>query len=374
MWRIVIAGAVLVCTAALAAVQRLPTPDKFLFWTPAEQALGYRNIEKIFPVRVVKRAGAKRELPATGKPFDVAYDFQGKHWNTAAFMKANDVSGLLVVKDGRIALERYAKGRGPADRWTSFSVAKSVTSTLIGAAIRDGSIAGLDAKVTAYIPELKGSGYDGVSVRDLVTMRSGVKWNEDYADPKSDVNSFSAVPVVTYMAKLKRAHEPGTHFNYNTGETNLAGVLVMRATHKHLADYLSERIWSKLGAEQDAVWMVNRSGEELGGCCLSLTLRDYARFALFFMEGGHGVLPGDWTAQASAKQTQSDFAGLGYGYFWWIRDDGTYEAIGIFGQSIFVAPKERLVVVTNSAWPEADATPRYVVHDAYIAAVRKALR
>ncbi len=366
-------AAVLACSTALAA-QTLPPPDKFLFWSRSEQALGYRSIEKIFPVRGVRRGTAIRALPPAGKPFDVAYDFKGRRWNTAAFMQANDVSGLLVVKDGRIALERYGMGRRPSDRWTSFSVAKSVTSTLVGAAIKDGHISGLDAQLSAYIPELKGSAYDGVTVRDLLTMRSGVKWNEDYADPGSDVNSFSREPIVAYMKRLKRAHKPGTVFNYDTGETNLAGVLVMRATHKHLADYLSETVWSRIGADQDAVWMLDRQGDELGGCCISMSLRDTARFALFFMDGGRGALPDGWTAQASSKQTASDFAGLGYGFFWWVHDDGSYEAIGIFGQSVFVAPKEKLVIVTNSAWPEADATPRYVVHDAYVAAVRKALR
>ncbi|MEA2946794.1 MAG: hypothetical protein QOI40_2124 [Alphaproteobacteria bacterium] len=368
-----IALATVVFSSAALAADSLPPPDKFLFWNPAQQALGYRSIEKIFPTHIVRRGGAVRALPATGKPFDVAYDFHGRHWNTDAFMKANAVSGLLVVKDGKIVLERYGLGRKAADRWTSFSVAKSVTSTLVGAAIRDGAIAGLDARITAYIPELKGSAYDGVSVRDLVTMRSGVKWNEDYGDPKSDVNSFSAQPIVAYMKRLKRAHAPGTTFNYDTGETNLAGTLVMRATHEKLADYLSRKVWSKIGAEQDAVWMLNREGSELGGCCISMTLRDYARFALFFMEGGHGALPDGWTQAAASKQTASDFGGLGYGYFWWIHDDGSYEAVGIFGQSVFIAPKERLVIVTNSAWPQADATPRYVVHDAYVAAVRKAL-
>jgi CubicO group peptidase (beta-lactamase class C family) len=337
--------------------------------------VGYRSIEKIFPVRTIKRAGAVRALPmAGGKPFDVSYDLKGRHWDTAAFMKENRVSGLLILKDGRIVLERYGLGRKEGDRWTSFSVAKSLTSTLVGAAIADGSIAGLDAMITTYIPELKGSAYDGVTVRDLITMRSGVKWNEDYADSKSDVNSFSAQPIVSYMKTLKRAHAPGTTFNYDTGETNLAGVLVMRATHKHLADYLSQTVWSRLGAEQDAVWMDNRDGEELGGCCISMTLRDYARFALFFMEGGHGALPKNGTAEASSKQTKSDFGGLDYGFFWWVHPDGTYEAIGIFGQSVFIAPKEHLVIVTNSAWPEADATPLYAVHDAYVAAVREALR
>jgi CubicO group peptidase (beta-lactamase class C family) len=374
-------GLVLCCGAA-AAAEKMPSATSFLFWTPAEQALGYKNVEKIFPTRVIKRGGAVRELPVTGKPFDVSYAFHGKTWNTDAFMKAANTSGLLVVKDGKIILERYGLGRKESDRWTSFSVAKSITSTLVGAAIKDGTIKSLNSNITDYLPGLKKTAYDGVTVRDLITMRSGVAWNEDYTDPKSDVNIFAfqpkpkdgGNPVVAFMAKHPRAHKPGTTFHYDTGETDLAGILVARATHMPLSDYLSKAVWSKIGAEQDAVWMLDQAGVELGGCCISMTLRDYARFGLFFMDGGKGVLPDGWVKQASSKQVMSDFQGLGYGYFWWTHDDGTYEAVGIFGQSIFIDPKAHLVIVTNSAWPEADATPRYIVHDAYVAAVRKALR
>ena len=375
-----------VACAALANAgdARLPPPSGFLFWTPAQQRIGYRNIEKIFPTRIVKRGAAVSALPLASKPFDVTYVFKGKRLDTRAFMDANDVSGLLIVQKGQILLERYGLGRTERDRWTSFSVGKSVTSTLVGAAIKDGYISGLDAEVTTYLPELKKTAYDGVRVRDLITMRSGVKWNENYSDPKSDVNRFSLAntkngedPVEAYLSGLPRAHRPGTVFNYDTGETDLTGILVARATHKHLADYLSERIWSKIGTEQDAVWMLDRAGEELGGCCISMTLRDYARFGLFFMHGGRvgddESLPMGWVEAASKKQTPSDFGQLGYGYFWWIHPDGAYEAIGIFGQSILIVPQQELVIVTNSAWPEADADRFYVARDAYVSAVRAAL-
>jgi len=364
----------------------LPPASGFLFWSPTQQRIGYRSIEKIFPTRVVKRGTTVSPIPATDKPFDVNYRFKGKRLDTGAFMAANNTSGLLIVQNGRVVLERYGLGRTAQDRWTSFSVAKSVTSTLVGAAIKDGYISGVDALVTTYLPELKGTPYDVVRVRDLITMRSGVKWDENYSDPKSDVNRFGAEPlpknganpVEAYMGRLPRAHPPGTVFNYNTGETDLAGILVTRATHKHLADYLSERIWSRIGTEQDAVWILDRGGEELGGCCVSMTLRDYARFGLFFMQGGRvgsdEILPRGWVEAASKRQTKTDFGQLGYGYFWWIHPDGSYEAIGIFGQSILIVPKENLVIVTNSAWPEADADRFYIARDAYVSAVRAALR
>jgi CubicO group peptidase (beta-lactamase class C family) len=224
-----------------------------------------------------------------------------------------------------------------------------------------------------------------VTVGDLITMRSGVKWNEDYADAKSDVNQFAFQParkdgmdpVVAYMARLPRAHKPGTVFHYDTGETELTGILVSRATKKHLADYLSEKIWSKIGTEQDAIWMLDTAGYEHGGCCISMTLRDYARFGLFFMHGGmvdgKSVLPDGWVKDASSKHVQSDEGDLGYGYFWWIHPDGTYEAEGIFGQTIFVDAKDDLLIVTNSAWPLADDPKYWMAHDVYTAAVRKAL-
>ncbi len=372
-----------VAARALAAPSgALPAPDHFLFWTPAEQVVGYRNIEKIFPPRVVRRGPTINELPRAKGPFDVTYIDAGQSMNVARFMEIHRVSGLIVVQHGAILLELYGLGRTERDRWTSFSVGKSVTSTLIGAAIRDGAIAGLGAPVTRYMPELKGTAYDGVTVGDLITMRSGVNWSEDYTDPKSDVNQFALQssadgridPIEAYMARLPRAHAPGTVFHYDTGETDLAGLLVARATGRRLADYLSEKIWSRIGAEGDAVWMTDRAGHELGGCCLSMTLRDYARFGLFFLDGGKGVLPPGWVRDASTAQVATEFPGIGYGYFWWINTGGTYAAQGIFGQTIYLDPKHDLVVVVNSAWKDADKDEDWRSLAAFTTAVSRAAR
>jgi CubicO group peptidase (beta-lactamase class C family) len=381
------AGAALLVSGAWAAPVKSPDPTKFLFWTPAQQEYGYKNIEKIFPVRVVKRGATVSPLPHADTPFDVSYSQDGKTFDTAAFMKANRTSGLIIVSHGKVLLERYGLGRTEKDRWTSFSVGKSVTSTLIGAAIKDGYIKSIDSPVTDYLPELKGTAYDGVTVADFVTMRSGVKWNEDYADPKSDVNQFVLQPVpkngmdpiVAYMAKFPRAHKPGTVFHYDTGETELAGILVSRATKKPLADYLSQKIWSKIGTEQDAVWMRDSAGYEHGGCCISMTLRDYARFGLFFMHGGvangEQVLPKDWVKEASTSHTLVDpkRPEEGYGYFWWVHPHGTYSAEGIFGQQVFLDPKDDLVIVFNSAWANADKDEDWIAQWNYADAVMKAL-
>jgi CubicO group peptidase (beta-lactamase class C family) len=279
-------------------------------------------------------------------------------------MASQRAAGLIIVQDGRIRFEKYAMGYSSTGRWTSFSVAKSLTSTLAGAAVRDGYIKSLDDPVTGYIAGLKGSAYEGVTVRQLLTMTSGVKWNEDYTDPASDVAVFvnqKADPdldvTVSYMRRLPREAAPGTRWVYKTGETNLLGVLVSSATGKRLSDYLSEKIWKPWGMEQDAVWMLGTTGHEISGCCLSAALRDYARFGEFIAEGarvhGQSILPDGWLSQATTKQADIGVPGRGYGYQWWTYDDGSFAALGIFGQSIFIDPKTRLVIVTSGNTPTA---------------------
>ena len=386
MKRLTIAAAcaALLATSALAEDAALPPAEGILQWTPAQAAVGYRNMEKIYPVRVVKRGPTVRPLPVAAEQIEPKFDYQGKSYDVAGWMASLNVSGVLVLKDGQIVLEKYGLGRGPQDRWTSFSVAKSVTSTLVGAAIRDGKIKSLSDPVTDYIPELKGSGYDGVTVRHLITMSSGVKWNEDYTDPNSDVAQAGLTvlepgvnPIVSYMRRLPREQPPGT-FVYKTGETDLAGILVSNAVGKPIGEYLSEKIWAPYGMEQDAIWMLDPGGHERGGCCMSMTLRDYGRIGQFILDGGVAdgkpVVPDGWTKEAtSALVPTGGEEREGYGYFWWTVDGG-YAAVGIFGQAIITYPKERLIVVVNSAWPRASAPALYAERDAFVQAVRAAAR
>ncbi|MBX5496086.1 MAG: serine hydrolase [Bryobacteraceae bacterium] len=370
----------------------LPRPERLLLWSPQERPVGFRNMEKINPVHEVKRGTSVFPLPYASKELDVSYRFEGQVMDTTTFMEQNNVAGLLVLKDGRILTERYALGFDDKSRWNSFSVAKSITSTLLGAAIKDGYIRSLDDPVTRYLPTLKKSAYDGVTIRQILNMTSGVKWNEDYSDPESDVakchratDRSRGSPLVTYLARLPREAEPGTKFVYKTAETDLVGEIVIAATRKPLAEYLSEKIWAKFGMEQNAYWSI-RDDKELGGCCLAVSLRDYARFALFFMNGGVAggdhVLPSGWIQQALTA-TEASRAALrsrgrdgGYGFQWWVGSDGpgTYSARGIFGQSIYIDPSERLIVVIVSAWSTPLDTDRRNAARAYYKAVTEAAR
>ncbi|HYM35618.1 MAG TPA: serine hydrolase domain-containing protein, partial [Steroidobacteraceae bacterium] len=267
---------------------------------------------------------------------------------------------------------------------TSFSVGKSVTSILLGAAIQDGYIKSLDEPVTKYVPQLKGSGYDGVKIRQLITMTSGVKWNEDYTDMNSDVARSSMWegepgmnPLVSYMRRLPRESEPGTKFVYKTGETDMAGIVVANAVHKGLAQYMSEKLWQPYGMERDAIWMVDRGSMERGGCCISMTLRDYARVGLFVLEGGKAngkqVVPVWYLQEATTNQLKPPAQG-DYGYFWWGRGDDGYSAQGIYGQQIRIAPKDNLIVVINAAFLKPTDRSLSAAQNAVLNAARETLK
>ena len=358
----------------------LPTNRDVLFWSQPQRDAAFRALDRV-PLlaksHVVTAGGTVMPLPP-GPPLKLGLDVD-------AYMAGQRSAAVLIVHDGKLRLERYGLGYDASGRWTSFSVAKSFTSTLVGAALRDGAIKSMDDKVSDYIPEMKGSVYDEVSLRQLLTMTSGVKWNEDYADPNSDVARFNGHKpedgvdsLVSYMRRLPREVPAGTRWHYSTGETNLVGVLLARAVQKPLATYLSEKIWVPAGMEQQATWILNRSGQEISGCCIQASPRDYARLGLFILGGarigGQSIVPDGWLAEATSQRTGIDRPGRGYGYQWWTYTDGTFAARGIFGQGIFIDPKRRIVIVSNADWG-AGATDRVAseAREAFYRAVQKAV-
>lgn len=353
----------------------LPTNRDLLFWSEPQRDAAFRALDRL-PVLAKSRvvpAGPPKPLPA-GAPLKLPLDVD-------AYLAGQRSAGLVVLHDGKLRLERYGLGFDAEGRWTSFSVAKSVTSLLVGAALRDGAIRSMDDKVSDYIPQMKGSAYDDVSIRQLLTMTSGVRWNEDYGDPNSDVARFNAHQpeegvdaLVSYLRRLPREVPPGTRWNYSTGETNLVGLLVTQATKKPLAAYLSEKVWVPAGMEQQATWILSRTGQEISGCCLQTTTRDLARFGQFIVAGAPGTVPDGWLAEATGTRTGIGRPGRGYGYQWWTYDDGTFDARGIFGQGIFIDTKRKLVIASHANWHggarDRDAA---AARDAFYAAVQKAI-
>ncbi|MEM6514133.1 MAG: serine hydrolase [Pseudomonadota bacterium] len=351
-------------------------PEAVLTWSPRQQVAGYRNADKIFWTRRVPAGSSVHTLPYARMDLDdVKIQLGDSTMTVDEYFQRQSVAGLLVIRNGNILYERYGLGNDQHSTWISYSVSKSVVSMLIGAAIKDGYIQDVDENVTDYLPRLKGSAYDETTIGDLLQMASGVEWNEDYADPASDIAtaSWETVALYEFLRDKPRLAESGAHFNYNTAETNLAGTLLRSAVGNNLATYLSEKIWRPFGMESDASWnLTEPGGGEFGGCCISATLRDYGRIGLFALaEGrlgdGTHVLPEAWMRESTTKSDGYD----GYGYLWWLNNDSAFSAKGIFGQGIYINRAHKVVIALHSARPIASDDRDWAWQDAMYEAITK---
>jgi len=270
----------------------------------------YRNVDRLFAHRVIRRSPHARQLPR-GAEIAPVYVAAGREHDVASFMDRNVMVGILVIHRGQIVLERYGLGLQEHERWSTMSTVKSMTAMLVGAAVQDGAIKSIDDPLTDYLPVLRGSAYEGVTLRHVMTMSSGVRWTEVYPDRNSDVNRYSKsladkVPdgVLKLMASLPRAHPPGSTFLYNSGDTFLLGAALTRAVGKPLADYMSEKVWQPAGMECDAFYTLESDGgQEIGGSRAGMVLRDFGRFAEFVRNDGvidgTRVLPEGWVEAAA---------------------------------------------------------------------------
>ncbi len=340
---------------------------------------------------VVRRGDSVSALPRAERPMNLHYRWRGDQ-TLDDFLARTGTTGFLVLKDGKIVSERYFMGAEKKSLFMSESVAKSFTSTLVGLALADGKIQSVDRPVTDYVPELKGSGFEGVSIQDLLEMSSGVNFTEEYTNPASDINVFWHSTIVgnasanDFAKSLQSAGPPGRVFVYQSIDTQVLGWMVRKVTGESLADYLSRKIWQPLGMEQDATWVTDRGPEamEAAYCCLNVTLRDYARFGLMFLNkgkwNGRQVVPEQWVAQATTPhgpqvQPGNLYSGfpLGYGYQWWTFPgyDHAFSARGLYQQYIYVSPADGVVIVKTSANVAGDpAIETFAVFQAICQALR----
>jgi len=294
------------------------TQGEDLFWTTAQKVAGFRNLEKLAWTRTIEAGGDIYPLPVRKIDLsDFQFDYEETVITLEDYIRQQNVAGLLIIKDGYIVYERYELGNTAESRWLSWSVAKSVTSLLVGAAIKDGYIESVDEKVSDYLPRLKNSSYDDVTIRHLMQMASGVEWNEDYADPEADINTieWDTLSVYEQLKDKPRAADPGTLFNYNTAETNLVGTLLRSAIGNNLSTYLTEKIWRPFGMESIAFWELSEpGGGEFCGSSISATLRDYGRIGLFALNNGElpdgtQVLPDGWIAESTTPSPGVEYYG-----------------------------------------------------------------
>jgi len=347
------------------------------------------SVDQLVPSATIAKGDKVSEFELSDRSLgNVDFEYKDKNYDIFDFMALNRIAGMLILKDGKVVLEEYQLGLEPDMRWLSASMVKSLTSTLVGLAIADGHINSVDDMVVDYLPVLKDSGYDGVTIKQILQMRSGVKWDETYNDPNSDRRQVLDLQhkqepgaFLEFMSTLEREVPAGSRYNYSTGETYLIGALVEAAVNKPLPEYLSERIWQPLGMERDGKWwLMSPEGPITAGGGYAATLRDYARFAQFIASGavidGVSLVPEGWFEEAGKTGTED----IGYGYQWWTYDKpgddpihkGAVTARGVYGQSMYINFDENLVIVILGAQSKTGGMG-VIPYDVFHAEIVKAL-
>jgi|SRR5690625_521512 len=331
----------------------------------------FGRLNEIIPTSPMKPSDHPEEWPK-GNEMDLpnSYTYSGQEKSTREFLAATGTSALVIIRDGKLSFEDYWLTGGSKVTWLSMSVAKSFVSALVGIALDDGSIRSLEDPISEYIPVDNGSAYDGVKILDVLQMSSGARWNEDYSDPNSDARRMALAmgedgSLDQLVATAVREFEPGTICRYNSGDTQALGSLLVHATGKSLTDYMQEKLVNPLGFTNSSYWLTDVQGREAAFAGLNLTARDYARLGQVYLDSGkwrgEQIVPDWYVADSSVPTSLHTQPGkpilsgnaieLGYGYQWWVpsKQDGSFTALGVYNQLIFVHPSSRTVIVKLSA-------------------------
>lgn len=370
-------------TAALAAAPEAPksawTTDTLIesranMFHPALNHLTFQSLDKMFSTRAVMAPSTSWQLEEAPLELDGTFTLEGEDVSLEEFLEGTKTNGLLVIKDGKIAYERYRNGLDEATPHAVFSVSKSILATLVGLAVEDGSIASLDDKVVDYLPDLAGTGYKDVSVLDVLRMRSGVDWEEVYEfGGTTQLTEVHDNALVGYryrwcdyaVSSAEGKYEPGERFNYSTLDTSVLGCVLASAVGTTVAEYMTEKLWQPAGMEFDAYWIMDGPepvGNEFYGAGFNATLRDLGRFGLMMLDEGQAngsqVVSADWVAASTVSdpgyERIADEATIGYQYQWWtFPDREAYSAIGINNQYVYIDPQSQTVIVKLSHTPDA---------------------
>jgi CubicO group peptidase (beta-lactamase class C family) len=366
--------------------------DRYSWWSVENLVDAQSRMDEIHRAHRVVRGAAPRTLRRAAAEPAIAYRFAGETRTLDDYLARNPATGLLIARGDTILVERYQYGRRDTDRFTSWSMAKTITAMLVGIAIEEGRIRSIDDHPDAYVPELAGTEYGRTPIRDLLTMSSGVRFIENYSGTDDAtilaVNTFQGdgpggpAAVVGFNQRLRR---PGTQFSYSSAETQVLGLALRAAVGRPLADYLSDRIWKPMGAEADASWLIDNAGMESAYCCVNAVLRDYARLGLLLAHDGQlgdrQIIPRAWIHAATTVPADSwhlkPYAAtsyFGYGYQTWIfpGPPRRFALFGVRGQAIYVDPVSRLVLV-HTAVRKLPVDPGAYELGALWAAVREQL-
>ena len=344
--------------------------EVIVLFEPERIAPNFRSMEAMFQTVPVRRSAVVHRYEMAPRELPASYEYKGAPKDTSRFLQDTWTTGLIVLQDGKLAHESYSLGNTAASKAVSWSVAKSFISALVGIAVAEGRIKDIRQPVDDYVPALKGTGYEGVSIKDVLQMSSGIRFDENYDDSFSDINRLGRAIALgssldAFVASLKRERTPGRFHHYVSMDTQVLGMVLRGATGETLASYLESRIWQPMGMEYDAYWLVDGKGMELAFGGLNAVLRDYARLGqLYLNQGawqGKQIVPAAWVRASVTPDAPHLHPGnpasnwvLGYGYQWWIpqQPDGDYLAIGVYGQFIYVDPKRKIVIAKTSAYPD----------------------
>lgn len=346
-----------------------PMEEMFLLFDDAYRATNFRSMDQFFPYTTIEAGSDVWEFQYDLRELPESYTFDNKTGDIREFLTRTETTSLIVAQDDTILFEAYEQGYDADSTATSWSVAKSFISALVGIALDEGLIASIDDPISDYVPSLIGSGYEGVPIRDVLTMSSGIAFDEDYDNPNADVNMIFIQmmgferPVNDYIASLEREREPGIYNNYVSSDTHALVMLLESVTDRLLAELMQAQIWEPLGMESTAFWSTDRHDQAIGFCCLNAVPRDYLRFGRLYLHEGQRdegqIVPRQWVID-SVNQTAphlqpgenpDSFWTFGYGYQWWIPEEpqGDFLAMGIYGQYIYIDPQTNIVIVKTSS-------------------------
>lgn len=383
------AGAQQVLPAQLTAGARsdVPVAVQLLRWRMLDgdvNSLMFRSMDRLFTTRSVPRSGAVWHLPREDHDLNFTYEFDGKVRPALDILEDTYTNALLVMKDGKIVKEIYRNNSNEHTRFMGWSMTKSLTSVIIGCAVSEGRIRSIDDLITVYLPELKGSGYEGVTIRQILQMRSGVAYEERYDFARPGIAATNHInALVKNVARfadvartIKRAHPPGAVFQYKTIDTAVLGWLIERVSGTTVAAYTAQKVWEPLGTEQDGFYIMDGQpgvGREFSGAGFNATLRDWARLGQMMLDkgvaNGKRILSPEWVADSTAPVGQEDPTLGGYAYQWWTTpNSNAYSALGLAGQYVWVDPDTRTVVVKASYYPNEGSEPADLEMNAFLRA------
>lgn len=338
----------------------------------------FRSFDAIWPTsNLIKSSNPYTYPKAQSIELPAEFNYLGKTYSGDQFLKDSRTTGFIVIQNDSIVYENYFLGNTETTRNISWSMAKSFISALVGIAVEEGHIESVMQDVDDFCPILKGSGYEGVTIKDVLQMSTGVAFNEDYGDFNSDINRWGRGFALgdsqdEFAATLKRELEPGTVNHYVSINTHVLGMVLTAATGKSVTEYMQEKLWEPMGMEHDAYWLIDGDGMEmvLGG--LNATLRDFAKIGSLFLHNGNWngdkIVPSEWvrvSTKPDAPYLEPGYDGyFGYGYQWWIPpgDDGEFMAQGVYNQNVYINPRTNTVIAKLSAnhrFNEGDYAPSH---------------